>query len=157
MQELRQAVAAYQEAKENGDPAATAAAQSKLQQAWKALPPRMQARIEERHPATGQRIAGMQNHAAAASSGSSAASGSASANKSVTGPGGNTTTSDKTWTKNGNTVTEQGTVTGPNGHTATSNATWTKSGSTLTKTKPSPDPKAAPPPSTAPGPGAATP
>jgi len=51
----------------------------------------------------------------------------------VTGPNGKTASRGATWTKDGNTVTRDGSTTGPNGGTVSSHGTWTKDGDTITR------------------------
>ena len=46
-------------------------------------------------------------------------------------PKGQTVTNQSTYTKDGSTVTRNGTTTAPSGKTATSNDTWTRSGNTV--------------------------
>jgi hypothetical protein len=135
VQNLRQAVAAYYEARDNGGQAAAAAAAKQVHEAWNALPPGVRSRIEQRHPGTTARLSGLKNQAAGAGSPASGSGGTLTEDKSITGPHGGTTDVDKSWTKNGNTVTEKGTVTGPKGQTTTSKGTWTKNGNTLTEDK----------------------
>jgi hypothetical protein len=128
VQNLRQAVAAYYEARDNGGQAAAAAAKQ-VHEAWNALPPGVRSRIEQRHPGTTARLSGLKNQAAGAGSPASGSGGTLTEDKSITGPHGGTTDIDKSWTRNGKTVSEQGTVTGPKGQTTTSKGTWTRSGS----------------------------
>ena len=58
---------------------------------------------------------------------------SATSTGTATGPAGNTTTRQDTWTKDGNTVTKDATYTGPKGNTAEQDVTWKKDGSTVTR------------------------
>ena len=134
VREMRKAAQDFFAAKEAGNRDAAMTAAAHAQEIWNGLPEKWRSAIEERHPGTGERLAGLkEEYGVEDAPAATAAARSANTSASVTGPAGNTTTSNATWTKEGNTVTKDATVTGPNGKTATQDATWTKDGNSVTR------------------------
>ena len=103
----------------NADAAAT------IRTVWQNLPADMRSRIEAHHPGTATRIVSLESEIEAKPD-------SLHRDTTITGPNGNTATSEATWTKTGDTVTREGSTTGPKGNTVQSEDIWKKSGNEVT-------------------------
>ncbi|MCX7007914.1 MAG: hypothetical protein NTY53_11825 [Kiritimatiellaeota bacterium] len=110
---MREAIRSFFGAKSAGNQEAALAAAKKSQGLWQSLPETWQKRIEERHAGTGDRVKNLHTEYALADD--------------------YTVTRSGPTTRDGNTVTREGTKTLPNGKTETVDATITKSGNTVTK------------------------
>jgi hypothetical protein len=128
IQSLRQNADDFYAAKERGDETAAMKAADSMKTTWQALPDTVRQRIESSHPGTTERVTNLSREYSATWTKDG---NTVTRDGSTTGPKGNTATSHDTWTKNGSTVTHNGSTTGPKGGVTTRADTWSKDGNVV--------------------------